>query len=304
MHIQVEKLDTFSGHRDGVYALAASGDNARFFSAAGDGLVVRWNLQTPDVGELMAQVPASIYALGWDARREYLWIGQNFDGIHVIDVRDKKELAAIKITAAAIFSIVVFDNTALVGLADGTIVVMDAQTFAVRKHIKASEKSVRCIDIHPLGHTFAVAYSDNTIKIFSLEDFSLQKVIEAHQNSVFCIKYSPDYQFLLSGSRDAHLKVWDVANNYALHKDIVAHLFAINDICFSPDGRFFATASMDKSIKIWDSQQFRLLKVIDKARHAGHGTSVNKLWWSSHKGLLVSASDDKRVSVWKIEVKN
>ncbi len=304
MHIQVEKLDTFSGHRDGVYAIERSADASHFFSAGGDGLVVRWNLQTPDLGELMAQVPASIYALGWDARREYLWIGQNFDGIHVIDVRDKKELAATKITSAAIFCIVLVDDTAYVGLADGTVVVMDALSFAVRKHIKASDKSVRSIAVNQVAQHLAVAYSDNTIKIFKLEDFSLQKVIEAHQNSVFCIKYSPDYQFLLSGSRDAHLKVWDVANDYALHKDIVAHLFAINDICFSPDGRFFATASMDKSIKIWDSQQFRLLKVIDKARHAGHGTSVNKLWWSSHKGLLVSASDDKRVSVWKIEVKN
>ena len=43
--IKVEKIDTFTGHRDCVYALEKSDDIHRFFSAAGDGFVVKWNLQ-------------------------------------------------------------------------------------------------------------------------------------------------------------------------------------------------------------------------------------------------------------------
>jgi WD40 repeat protein len=58
---------------------------------------------------------------------------------------------------------------------------------------------------------------------------------------------------------------------------------------------------MDKSIKIWDATTFRLLKVIDRARHAGHGTSINKLLWTNFNNQLVSASDDKRISVWDIK---
>jgi WD40 repeat protein len=57
---------------------------------------------------------------------------------------------------------------------------------------------------------------------------------------------------------------------------------------------------MDKSIKVWDAQAFRLLKVIDKARHAGHGTSVNKLLWTNFDDQLLSASDDRSISVWQI----
>jgi WD40 repeat protein len=58
---------------------------------------------------------------------------------------------------------------------------------------------------------------------------------------------------------------------------------------------------MDKSIKVWDLREMRLLKVIDKARHAGHGTSVNKLLWSSFGNQLVSGSDDRSISVWDIQ---
>jgi WD40 repeat protein len=61
---------------------------------------------------------------------------------------------------------------------------------------------------------------------------------------------------------------------------------------------------MDKSIKIWDAENFRLLKVIDKARHAGHGTSVNKLLWSEDQNRLLSVSDDRSASIWDIQIDN
>jgi WD40 repeat protein len=57
---------------------------------------------------------------------------------------------------------------------------------------------------------------------------------------------------------------------------------------------------MDKSIKVWDAEALRLLKVIDRSRHAGHGTSVNKVLWSNYRDQLLSASDDRTISVWNI----
>ncbi len=299
--MQVEKIDTFSGHRDCVYTLEGALESNQFFSAGGDGLVVRWDLTKPDAGELFAQIPASIYALCFDKSKNQLWVGQNFDGIHLIDIETQQEIKSIKITSSSIFDIKIHENNAFIGLSDGTIVVMDVENFVVRKHIKASDKSVRNIAINPISCEFAVAYSDFSVKVFDLQDFSLKLVVNQHINSVFTVCYSPDYQYLITAGRDAHLKILDVKNQYNLVQDIAAHLFAINDIKFSPNGKYFATCSMDKSIKIWDAEQFKLLKVIDKARHAGHGTSINKLWWSEYENLLVSASDDKRVSVWRIE---
>lgn len=299
--MQVEKIDTFSGHRDCVYTLERSLESFQFFSAGGDGLVVKWDLRKPDAGELFAQIPASIYALCFDKVKNQLWIGQNFEGIHLIDVESKEEINSIKITSASIFDIKIFNENAFIGLSDGTIVVMDVEHFTVKKHIKASDKSVRNIAINSLMNEFAVAYSDFSVKIFDLNDFSMKLVVNQHTNSVFTLCYSPDYQYLITAGRDAHLKILAANQEYNLNKDIPAHLFAINDIKFSPNGKYFATCSMDKSIKIWDSEQFNLLKVIDKSRHAGHGTSINKLWWSEYENLLVSASDDKRISVWSLE---
>nr|WP_238806404.1 WD40 repeat domain-containing protein [Emticicia aquatica] len=298
--MKVEKIDTFTGHRDCIYALEKTGEKQRFFSAAGDGFVVRWNLQKPDVGELIAKVGHSVYALSYLQEENQLWIAENFEGIHVIDVETKQELRSLKLAPTNYFDIQIYNNQAFVAGGDGVITVIDVDNFSFRKHIKVSSESARCLTINPVEREFAAGFSDNSIKIFDLHTFELKKVIEAHTNSVFALKYSPDFRLLLSGSRDARLKIWNVEQDYSLEKEIVAHTFAINNIAFSPDEKLFATCSMDKSIKIWDAVTFKLLKVIDRARHAGHGTSVNKLLWSDYENQIVSGSDDRTISVWKL----
>lgn len=299
--LQVQKIDTFSGHRDCVYAIQPSEVSHRFFSAGGDGLVVQWDLTRPDWGEVIAQVPASVYALAYDPERNHLWLGQNYEGIQVIDPQNKQIVASAQLTAAALFDIRFFENQAFVALSDGVVLVMNKEEFAVRKYLKASAQSARCIAVNPQTREMAVGYSDNLIRVFGMDELELRQTLDSHTNSVFSLQYSPDGKYLLSGSRDAHLKIWNVSEGYSLYKDVVAHLFAINDVVYSPDSHLFATCSMDKSIKIWDAATFRLLKVIDRARHAGHGTSINKLLWTDFNNQLVSASDDKRISVWDIK---
>ncbi|MBV6643618.1 MAG: WD40 repeat domain-containing protein, partial [Cyclobacteriaceae bacterium] len=85
-----------------------------------------------------------------------------------------------------------------------------------------------------------------------------------------------------------------------LVEEIPAHMYAINHIHFRADGQYFVSCSMDKSIKVWDAHRFKLLKVIDKARHAGHGTSVNKLLWMPYNNWVVSCSDDRTISIWDV----
>lgn len=296
----VEKFDTFSGHFDCVYTLCEGEKSNIFYSSGADGQVVRWNLEKPDAGELMARIPASVYAMAFHEASNLLWICQNGEGIHRIDPITKTEHSNLKITFSSIFDIQFHENYAFLAAADGIIFVIDIEKFALLKTIKASEKSARTIAINPIGNEFAVGFSDCTIKIFDLSDFSLKFVINAHNNSVFTLKYSPDFLYLVSGSRDAHLKRWKVAENYQLESDIPAHLYAINDIYFAQNSNLLATCSMDKSIKIWDANSLKLLKVVDKARHAGHGTSINRLLWLSLNDFLISASDDKKISVWKI----
>ncbi|MCC9137904.1 WD40 repeat domain-containing protein [Pontibacter silvestris] len=302
--IQVQKIATLTGHRDCVYTLEPSGNQAKFFSAGGDGLVAAWDLHNPENGELMAQVTTSVYALRFVQDRNLLLIGQNQEGVQVIDLKDKKILKSVALPKVAIFDIIysLEHNKVFVALGNGSIAVLTADTFELKAMVRKSDQSVRCLALNNNTGELAAGYSDNIIRVFNVSNLELKHELMSHTNSVFTVAYSPDGLLLLSAGRDAHLRVWEVEKAYEERGYVIAHMYTVNHIAYSPDGRFFATCSMDKSIKLWDAQTFKLLKVIDKVRNASHGTSVNKLFWSAHQNQLVSCSDDRTISVWDINL--
>lgn len=297
--IQIKRLHSLTGHRNAVYTLRGGDKESTFFSAGGDGMIARWDLEDPQNGDLIAKLPNSVYALHYLPNVDTLVAGHNYEGIHLLDWKNKRERASLKLTAAAIFDIEQWDNRLLVGSGDGEITMVDLKSLSVMRKVKSSEKSARTIAVNEGRGEIAVGYSDDFIRVFD-ENFVLKHEWHAHRKSVFSLRYSPDGEWLLSGSRDARLNAWSVDSHYAKAEEIVAHMYAINHIEFSPDGKHFVTCSMDKSIKVWDTKALKLLKVIDRARHAGHGTSVNKLLWTRYHDQLLSASDDRSISVWQI----
>src|SRR4051812_3153839 len=96
--IEVLRLHTLKGHRDAVYTLEAGKESHEVFSGSGDGMVVAWNLMNPEEGELIAKLPHSVYALHYLPDEELLVAGHNYEGIHFIDVRQKKEVKSLKMT--------------------------------------------------------------------------------------------------------------------------------------------------------------------------------------------------------------
>jgi len=292
---------TFKGHRDCIYALEGGLDPGTFFSSGSDGLLVKWDLAKPDEGELFAEIPSSVYAVKKDQHQNRLLAGKNFEGLLVFDLQSQKIEKALHLTKSAIFDIAVAHNQYWIASGDGLLQALDASTFDIVFAQSYSNKSARKLALSPDQKWLAIAYSDHFIRVLDLQSGKLAFAWEAHANSVFSLQFSPDGRYLLSGSRDAHLKIWEVDNSFQLHKDIVAHTFAINAIAHHPRLDFMATASMDKTIKIWDSNEFKLLKVLDKARHASHATSVNNLYWEPSQEKLLTCSDDRTIGVWDIK---
>ena len=135
--------------------------------------------------------------------------------------------------------------------------------------------------------------------MYDLEDYTLIKTLHGHTMSVFSLQYSQDGSYLISGARDAQVKIWDV-QSYDIVHNIPAHLFVVNCIAFHQLLPYFATASMDKSIKIWGADDFKLYKTISREKgFESHALSINKIVWNGNH--LISASDDKKIMIWGIE---
>ncbi len=299
--IQVHKVGVYKGHKDSIYALEKGMGDSCFFTSGADGLVVAWDMHLPDEGTLVAKLPNSVYALHYDVQAKELVLGQNFEGVHVIDTSTNIEKRSAQITKHAIFDIKRILDWFLVATGDGHLIVLDVSDLSVIAKIKITDSSIRVIAIHPNKKQLAIGSSDHLIRIIDIPSLRIIHTLKGHTNSVFALTYSPDGEVLLSAGRDAHLKVWDMLTYTPIHS-IAAHMYAINHIAYSPSGNYFVTASMDKSIKVWDAAAFKLLKVIDKSRHAGHATSVNKLLWSAFNNNIVSVSDDRTISIWNVDL--
>jgi len=297
--IEVEKIASLTGHKDCIYTIEKGDSDRVFYSAGGDGMVVKWDLDQPDLGKLIAKVENSVYALRYHHGK--LLVGHNFNGIHLINPDINKEEFSTSVSNSQIFDVKSAGKNVYLACGDGTLVVLDAEDLSTIAKVKVSDKSLRTIAINEADNLLVVGSSDFTISVFDLQSLQLTDQQNAHENSVFTLAFSPDGIYLLSGGRDAKLKVWAIRQKKLEPVEtIAAHLFAINNIAFREDGKYFATCSMDKSVKVWDAGTFSLIKVIDKSRHAGHGTSVNKVLWSS-LDTIVSCSDDRSISVWKVK---
>jgi WD40 repeat protein len=284
--------------------LKEGADPRYFYTGAGDGMVVEWDLDHPKDGVLLARLPRSVYALEVDPKRNFLIVGHNYEGIHVIDLEEKMESWSLKLSSAAIFDLKIFGDELFVATGDGVLIVVDMQMRSVKRQVKLSSKSIRVLAIASEKKHLALGFSDYSIQVLDLAANAVPIArLEGHSNSVFALGYSPDEKILVSGARDACLKFWNT-DHYLLEENVVAHLYAINYLSFREDGNFLVTCSMDKSLKIWEMTSRNLVKVIDKARNAGHGTSINKVFWSTYSGVIVSVSDDRSIVIWQIEPQN
>ncbi|MFZ9980806.1 MAG: WD40 repeat domain-containing protein [Cyclobacteriaceae bacterium] len=294
------KVFKFQGHRDCIYQLESAGDDKSFFSAGGDGMIVRWNLDHPDQGNLIARTEGSVYSMCFIPSTGILLAGQNNEGIHAIDVIKKERVASSALGSVSIFDLKVSGGRVYAGTSAGELVILDPAELKTIAKLKLSEGSLRTIAIHPLTGNLALGFSDCSVKIFDTRSGTVTEDWQAHHLSVFTLCWSPDGKYLLSGSRDAKIKCWEWNDQGPECREVTAHLFAVNHVIYSPGGEHFLTCSMDKTIKIWSSRDLSLHRVLDKARHAGHGHSVNRLVWINDD-TFASAGDDRIISVWKLQ---
>jgi WD40 repeat protein len=75
--------------------------------------------------------------------------------------------------------------------------------------------------------------------------------LPGHPGFALCLAYSPDGQFLASGSTDQAVRIWDLVTGQE-SRTLVGHTDWVTGVAFSPDGRRLASSSHDGTIKIWD----------------------------------------------------
>ena len=267
------------------------------FSGASDKFVASWDLGTLKPTPFAIKMDASVYSLLYITEKNTLLIGTISGNIHVVNLDTKTELKILTVFKTGIFDLKFSGDSFYAASSDGHLAIGNLNDFTIQHIIKVCDAKIRQMDT--FENHLALACGDGYIRIMDINSKKMIVEFEAHNLSANAVKYRKDGT-LLSGGRDAHLKLWNSQMNYSLLKSIPAHNFAIYAIALQPNGNLIATASRDKTAKIWD-EDLNILARLDKDKWDGHINSVNALLWHAGSGYLVSTGDDRSVIVWEVK---
>jgi len=140
------------------------------------------------------------------------------------------------------------------------------------------------------GTLLATGCSDGIARLW-LADGTLKFVLAAHSQPVYTVSFSPDGQYLLTGSGDSSVISWNVHTgqkqqifNFHSQKTLDIDWF---------DNSTFAFCTEDSKIIICVLGIPRPIFEL-----SGHTGAVNEIAWDPSKKYLASCSDDKTIRIW------
>jgi WD40 repeat protein/tRNA A-37 threonylcarbamoyl transferase component Bud32 len=121
------------------------------------------------------------------------------------------------------------------------------------------------------------------------------RTIRGHAGMVHAVAISPDGKFIVSGSSDNNIKLWNLYTGRNIRnfgRWFSGHNDSVWTVAISPDGQILASGGWDNTIKLWflyTGKNIRTLNI--------HTNWVNSLAFSPNGKYLASASSDCSVKL-------
>ncbi|PHH49344.1 Transcriptional repressor rco-1 [Ceratocystis fimbriata CBS 114723] len=248
-----------------IRSVCFSPDGRYLATGAEDKLIRVWDIQNRTIRNTFSGHEQDIYSLDFARDGRTIASGSGDRTVRLWDIESGS-------------------NTFILTIEDGvTTVAISPDT----KYVAAGslDKSVRVWDIHqgyllerlegPDGHkdsVYSVAFSpngkdlvsgslDKTIKMWELntprgssnpgpKGGRCIKTFEGHRDFVLSVAFTPDGQWVMSGSKDRGVQFWDPRTG-STQLMLQGHKNSVISVAPSPTGGYFATGSGDMRARIW-----------------------------------------------------
>jgi eukaryotic-like serine/threonine-protein kinase len=294
-----KEIATFSGHQEGVHALAFTPDSKRLATACVAGEVRLWDVPAGTQRQILGKFQVPVLALGFSPEGDRLAVGGGDLGrretfLRILDSATGRETANLQGHRGAVFALAFSpdgETLASAGL-DQTIKLWDAAIGTEVHELKGHTGPIWSLAFDPTGRRLAAGSWDKTVKVWAAKQPQHLRVFPEPPS--YSVQFSPDGKYLACGQLQvALIKVGSgepasLLPGYRTGDALVA---------WSPDGTLLATAGIDGLITFWEEGTWRKLAVLE-----GHQSKICSLAFSPDGRTLASGAflGDMTLRLWDV----
>jgi len=184
--------------------------------------------------------------------------------------------------------------------ADNTVKLWDINSLKCIKTLKHHTKCVLSCCYNPLGKK-EIFSGGNDLEIIvwitnkNVEDYEESKALKGHTKRISSLAFADDYNYLLSGSDDKTLRIWDLKDNENIQCiKIIKDLLSPIDFLLYLDNRLIVGCE-DGVISFIKMNKMKRCRSVKFSNSAIYSFNI----FHKHRYLVIGSKDGK-ARVWKI----
>merc|ERR1711991_81015 len=140
---------------------------------------------------------------------------------------------------------------------------------------------------------------EHAARLTSMEEYSSRlKLTGAHKAGVLCCTFSPTGSYILSGSQDRTIQLWNADNGKPIAK-FDGHGQAVRGVeCFN-DSSSLVSVGQDKQFLVWDVGRVTVSRKI-----RAHDGEINCVRLNADNSVAITGGADRKVHVWDLRSRN
>ena len=280
------KTQIFSGHVDGVTAVAWSPDGRRIVTGSYDATIRVWDAVTGE--ELLSLEHGSqVESVVWSPDGSCIAAGSD-DGVRVLDAVTGEELLSLEHGSQVESVVWSPDGSCIAAGSAGGVRVLDAVTGEGLFSLEHSHW-VRSVAWSPDASRIA-AGSDDGVRVWDAVTGEELLSLE-HGNQVESVVWSPDGSRIAAGFVGDGVRVWDAVTGEGLFSLERSRL--VRSVVWSPDGSRIAAGSAG-GVRVWDAVTGEGLFSLE------HSHWVRSVAWSPDGSRILTKSRRNEIHIWDV----